>query len=97
VNWFIVEQPQNLSLTTITFIKDALIPPKGPSDDSSSSGGEDAYPDNFDGNNRNIQPLRNRVVQYFDREHSCTPYEPPKKVLIDNKIDPETFRTFRKT
>ena len=64
-------------MTTITFIKDSILKPKiyggaEPVDDES-------YPDNFDGNNKMIQPDRDRVVKYFDRLNSCVPYEPRKK------------------
>lgn len=75
--WFVVAQPMNLSLTTISFIKDTILKPKV------YGGGEpendESYPDNFDGNSRLVQPTRDRMVYYFDRLNSCVPYEPRKK------------------
>lgn len=35
--------------------------------------------DNLDGSNRELMPLRNREVLFFDRLLSCTPYEESKK------------------
>ena len=77
VVWFVVAQPQNLSMTTITFLKDSVLKPVGGGDCDEESEGD--YPDNFDGNNRNTQPLRDRTIFYFDRLESCNPYEPPKR------------------
>lgn len=47
-------------------IRDALNPPgKSPHDKEP----------NYDGSNRFIQPIRNRVVFYYDMKKGCSPYQ----------------------
>jgi len=73
----VAQVPLNLSLTTIQFIKDSIVPlptPGAEEDDNAE------MPPNYDGNNRLIQKLRDRVVQFYDREKSCSPYVAPKRV-----------------
>lgn len=89
VNWYIKAEVMDLSMTTITFIKDAILKPKIFGDCENGDKDADDMPENGDGNNREAQPLRDRQVYYFDREKSCNPYNAPKK-------PPQTIGHFEK-
>ena len=88
--WFVAQEPLNLSLTTIQFIKDTIVPLPSPGQEDNDNA---EMPENYDGNNRESQKIRDRVIQFFDREHSCSPYTPPKRVVYPN-LATKILRTF---
>ena len=72
MRWFIVEKPVNLGYAALEMMKDILTIPA-----MSSAGKYVAdlrYPPNPDGNNRDLQPAKDRPIYYFDmRASSCVP------------------------
>lgn len=78
VIWFVLSDPVPIGTTAMSFLRDVPNPPKTKS--SSKCVGDKAgavtYADNFDGTNREVQPLRNRELFFFDRTKGCDPYKP---------------------
>jgi carbonic anhydrase len=63
--WFIYGETIKQGSTAISMIRDALNPPgKTP---------HDKMP-NYDGSNRELQPIRKRKIYFYDRSKGCSPY-----------------------
>ena len=87
--WFIVEKPVHVGYAALNMIKDVLaIPALGAQSQACDGSSEMKYvadlntPKNPDGNNRDIVPVRDRTILYYDAKASnCSP-QPVKKVNI---------------
>jgi hypothetical protein len=81
VVWFVAADPVPLGSTQLYFLRNALNLPKGFTEVPRTNpfapvieGSLKGVPDNYDGSNRDVQPLRNRGIWYYDRTQSCMPF-----------------------
>lgn len=81
VIWFVLEDPIFMGTTSYAFLRDVPNPPKTKSTGKCAGGkaGAMTYADNFDGTNREVQPLRDREVFFYDRTKGCSPFTPKPK------------------
>lgn len=86
VRWFIVEKPVKIGHAALEMMKDTLLTVNGENCQGRSTLSTELLMsgNNPDGNNRIIQPLRERTIYYFDMAaSSCVP---PLKKHVNSKI-----------
>jgi len=75
VIWFVVADPLPIGSTAYVFLRDVPNPPKVKGGNGSGGpAGTVTYADNFDGTNREVQPIRARELFFFNRKNGCSPY-----------------------